>query len=191
MHILDKMKKNLPAADYSGPFDAMVEDIRGKAVAEAKEGIKSEVQLVRIEMQSLRNELVEARGMISQRTSERDGAKTMYAKLEQSYGVMEKKEKQLTAAISLEQKAGRDALDVANQMITELQVSIGGVRSQVKILESEQTRLRKKADKKPPAVKPQIIQKSIKIPDFTIDNVVRGGPKDRIISATIKPVRAT
>jgi len=97
--------------------------------------------------------------------------------------------------ISLEQDAGR-SLQADSQLrgdamqgeLRDALKTVQGLTEQVGAI-NKQLAAKPKSVKSTPAPAPAPIVSPVVIPDFTVENVIRGGPNDRIVSATIKAVR--
>ena len=180
MHILNRLQKaQKPEGSTDRVYDKVMADILAKCMDEARAVVQSELDKAKSETAEAIAEKTRAEG-------ERDAAKTLQEAAdkisEESKGTVV----QLRAAMKLEQTS----LAMKDTEITDkcyiMQTELTEARSRTQSLEIEVAELKGKLSQ-PKQVK-QAKQINQPIPQFDIGNVIRGAD-DRIVSATITPVR--
>lgn len=170
-------------------YQAMMEDardeIRTKAVAEARLSVQGELSAAETRASTARAETSQAEARLAR--SEAEVAKRD-ARLSQSQVTIDnlsQKSDSLEKIVKLEQGT-LTAKDLEyKRTIDNLNLELKGIRSEKHGLELEVAKMRGQLSVKPSVVKSKA--KAPPITEFMVGDLVRGGPGNRIISATIKP----
>lgn len=180
-NILAKIHRNKPSA----PVDSMMSEIRGEVRASYKEVDQANMardSAVRA-AQSATSEAAIARAEAAQFQSERDASQRL---LESSNATVESLRKQISdLRVQVKAMASQITLEqgTLKDNDTKLTLEVKGAEQRASAAEKRAHQLELELAKKDKPTK----MMAQAVPEFTIDNVVRGGPENRIVSATIKP----
>lgn len=181
--ILERLQKTGQKEDSNDMYSALLSDV--KTFANTFQKAESDVALSKAAAEASDLKVAAAQSEVGKVESERETMKNLYetAKIENNdyKGTITKlqdKVTQLKAVIHLEQES-------ALMKIEEYKVLLNTETEKRPSLEKEIANLKGKLSTSPKQVK---VSKPSPIPSFTIDNVMRGA-NDRIVSATITPVR--
>jgi len=178
--ILSRLQK--PKEDTNDMYSAMLSDV--KNFANTFQKAESDVAIAKAGAESAELKVAAAQSEVGKAEAERDSMKNLYntAKIEntsfqEKITSLTEEITQLKSAIQLEQ-------DSALIKVEEYKTLLNTEIEKRSPLENEISNLKGKLSVKPVKVK----QTQTHIPSFNVDNVIRG-TNDRIVSATITPVR--
>jgi len=181
MSILDKIKSNRPVqeAPRDQVYDAMMGEIRVKAEQAARQVVQSEVDSA-----DARTKAANANALRAE--AERDTARQLQIVAETALQHAGEMAASMKKQLILEQQTLMTEHDKYGLQLGDLKAQIQEFQTTVRRLEIDLANAKGKLAAKPkPAPAPP---KPLAIPDFKIENVVRG-PDNRIATATIKAVR--
>ena len=179
-HILERLQKKQPEVTSGVAdrvYESMMGEIRAKATSDARLAVQSELDAARSETSAAHSETTRVE-------AERDAARSLHEASDKMVEDLKTQVKQVATALKLEQTSfSQQGEEIKNSEII-LKSELTEERLKAKQFEIEISNLQGKLSVKPKvqAVKPT------PVPSFNVDNVMRGSD-DRIISATITPVR--
>jgi len=172
-------------------YNAMLSDMETKALEKARSKVQIEISSAKFDISDAQSETtkaqaetIEARAGVTKIEADRDSLKVMLETSEKIVTTLRGEVTQLVAALKIEQQSLSEKDKRITQNSEGLKTDLADERIKSKNLKLELSNLQGKLSTKPGKTK----QVQSHIPSFTIDNVTRG-TNDRIISATITPVR--
>jgi chromosome segregation ATPase len=170
-------------------YQAMMEDardeIRTKAMGEARMAVQGELSAAQTATNTAKTEAARIETKLAQAEAMVAKAEAKLAGSRQAVLNLEKERKSLEKIVKLEQGT-LTAKDLEYKSeIKALKDELKKVSSQRRELELANAKLQGQITATPKVVKTKKAPR--KMPEFTIEDVVRGGPENRIVGATIKP----